>query len=247
MSWALKCKVRIAFPHPALLLDCGKRYLVVADLHIGFERRFGVAMASNLEEMAEEINGLKDELGFDELVILGDVKDSIRGVSGLERKWLREFFGKLRVGGVIVPGNHDGGLGRVLPNGFTLADRRGIRIGDTALVHGHTLPSLALSPSKRIVMGHIHPTYNREGSPLSGSPVWLVLKVKREAFFEGKGCLDVIVMPAFNRALACWGYSPRRIKSSPMVRRLREHLKDCWIVTLKGELIGRLDEFGYVI
>lgn len=244
----MRCRVRLAFPHPALLLDCNKRYLVIADLHIGFERRFRAGLSSNSEMMADEINRLKAELSFDELIILGDVKDSIRGLSNLERKWVSRFFRKLRVKSILIPGNHDHGIERILPKGCVVADRRGLRIGDTGFLHGHTLPSLALSPSKRLVIGHVHPTYNREDSSLSGSPLWLVMRVDRKSIFGGSGYLDVIAMPAFNEELTYWGYSPRkRVVSSPLVRRIRGHLRDCWIVTLNGELIGRAEDLKYVL
>ncbi|MFI5416108.1 MAG: metallophosphoesterase, partial [Nitrososphaerales archaeon] len=82
-------KTRIIPSQPALILEDEQRFLVVTDLHIGFE----LGMISNdinvrPEEMIQEIHSSLDSLieseNPDTLILLGDVKSGIESISKIE-------------------------------------------------------------------------------------------------------------------------------------------------------------------
>ena len=224
--------------------------LVVSDLHIGFEEKFkssGINIGPNVEKMATELESLISENNATNLVIAGDVKSGIDRIMQSEwesvPKLLNRISKKCRV--TIVPGNHDGGLQNLIPDSVQVADINGITIEDTLIIHGHTRPLLKFKDCGRILMGHVHPIYQRRGSPLSGMPVWAFVRVSRKSLFQeiipDDSLVEVIVIPSFNLDLVVSGYISDEIRderrSSPIVRELRS-APEAIITTLNGEVIG---------
>ena len=89
MGISLMVKTRIVPSQPALVLEEEQRFLVVTDLHIGFE----MGMISNdinvrPEGMIEEIHSTLDTLikseKPDSLILLGDIKSGIDSISKIE-------------------------------------------------------------------------------------------------------------------------------------------------------------------
>ena len=71
---------------PALMVG---KALVVADLHIGIEHEFrqaGLKVPSQLEGIVKRIDALIEKNKADRLIILGDVKHKVPGVSWQEEK-----------------------------------------------------------------------------------------------------------------------------------------------------------------
>ena len=246
--------VRPLHPHPALLLDGiwnGKehRYIAISDLHIGFESALcmkGVRMDSSLllREMLREISDLIKFQQVDGVVLLGDLKNTIGCISKQEWNWIPQFFKLLsdNVDVYLVPGNHDGNIRFLTPHSINMVSTRGMVLDeDTLLIHGHTMPSHISSSIKRIVMGHIHPIFQKSTSVISGQRVWIYLKVKRENIFLGvEGILDIIVIPAFNKYLSA---APERRSRKPISPLIEKALKDnavqqAMIVTLDGSIVG---------
>lgn len=241
-----------SFP-PAPTEGDSKRYLVIGDLHIGFEERFknsGIRIQSNIEKMISEIESIIEANKITNLVVNGDVKAGIDRIFESEWESVPKFFSKLMrlVHVSVVPGNHDGGLANLLPEGVQLEDINGLMLSDTLVMHGHTKPLIKFKECKRIIMGHIHPVFQKKGSPLSGQPVWVFLKVPRKSVFgelleerDSSTLVEVIVMPSYNLDLALSGYvddSARAERSTaPMVRELIK-ADEALIVTLGGEVIG---------
>jgi putative SbcD/Mre11-related phosphoesterase len=249
-----KSRLTLLHPHPALLVEDKKHYLVVADLHIGFEEKFkagGVKLRASTQKMLSEISEICMKQTIDEIIILGDVKFTIGRVSALERReipLLLEQLSRLAKTTVIL-GNHDGALSTILPREVTLHPEPHRVIGDLCLVHGHTLlPKLPRNVTK-VVMGHIHPTYLREGSVMVGKHVWLLLKVKREALLtKQEGVIELYVLPPFNRELSFEGFAGRSGKIiSPIIRRAVKAVCDVVILSLEGEIVGYSESLQYVI
>ena len=75
-------KLEILLPHPALKLKTkNKKYLIVSDLHIGFEHRFnkdGFNITPSITKMLQTLTELVQLHKPDKLLILGDVKKWIR-------------------------------------------------------------------------------------------------------------------------------------------------------------------------
>jgi len=101
---------------------------------------------------------------------------------------------------ILVPGNHDANIEKLIPNGITLASSKGIIIDDILLTHGHTIPSENFSQVNTIVMGHVHPVFFQEDSLINGERVWVSIKCKKQKIFSSKsGELEIIILPSFNR------------------------------------------------
>jgi len=224
--------------------------LVVSDLHIGFEEKFkssGINIEPNVEKMISELESLITETGVNSLVIAGDVKSGTDRITQSEWENVPKLLGRLakkcRV--TVVPGNHDGGLQNLVPDSVQVADINGIMIEDTLVIHGHTRPLPKFRECSRILMGHVHPTYLRRGSPLSGLPVWAFVRLSRKSLFQESipddSTVEVIVIPSFNLDLVVSGYISDEIKDerrlSPIVRELKS-APEAVITTLNGEVIG---------
>ncbi|MEM4339865.1 MAG: metallophosphoesterase [Candidatus Nitrosocaldus sp.] len=177
-----------------------ERYLIAADLHIGFEHELatkGIRMDSSyVKEMLDELLSIARDEHCNGMILLGDIKDSTRGMSREEWRSIPLFITELarHLELYIVPGNHDSYLRRFMPDSVRLMSSKGMLIGDTLLMHGHTSPSVGITTVRRMVMGHLHPTLASSDSILSGERVWMILKVEASDHM-----LDIVVMPSLNR------------------------------------------------
>lgn len=222
-----RCLGLLSFiPGEAALLvreDAG-RALVVADLHLGFERELatmGVNAPSQTGKLLKRLTSLLERVRPTRLLILGDVKHAVPRIT--EQEWfdVPDFFeklSKLSLPVEVVPGNHDGDLEPLLPRSVVLHDARGVLLkskrGLVGLFHGHAWPSRDLLQAKILVMAHSHPVVELR-DPLGFKliePVWVTAKVRRGKlkgeYFKRRGqrfkelkARTVIVMPAFNRLL----------------------------------------------
>ena len=237
-------KTRIVPSQPALVLEDVQRFLVVTDLHIGFE----INMISNdinlkPEDLIEEIHSTLDALikseNPDSLILLGDIKSGIDSISKIEWQTVPMFFeiGK-RINTIIVPGNHDGNLSRLVPDYITMTSPSGLVIGDTLLTHGHVMPSENFSHVDRIVMGHLHPVYFQEGSVLDGQRLWVSIKTpKKNIFPSNNGELEIIIVPSFNKYFYATHKRYHKKSISPILERIKDNYS-AKVVTLDGSIIG---------
>ncbi len=240
-------KIKILHPHPAVLLEADQRYVAVSDLHIGFESELsgrGIDISSDkyLDEMLEELSYIIRNEKPDVLLLLGDIKSSVHTVTKAEWKSIPEFLQKLskmcKV--FLVPGNHDGGIQHLVPKQVRMISRKGMVVDDTLLIHGHTMPSKISSSVGRIVMGHIHPIFLKEGSVLSGQRVWIYLKVnKQQVFSDTEGMLDIIVLPSFNKYFYYSMQTKTYRKSiSPIINKVAQKVSKAMVLTLDGSILG---------
>jgi len=194
---------------PALLMRGRKKWICVADLHIGLEvqlRRAGFNIPTQTPRMREELMRLAS-FG-DSIIILGDLKHRIPSVGYREDKELRPFMKALQDAYreiSVIAGNHDGGLTSVLPEGVVAKHGRGIVVEDIGLFHGHVWPSATVMKAERLVMGHIHPSVMLVDS-LGGrtnEKCWLRTELVRKKVLEKfDSCpKELVVVPAFNPLL----------------------------------------------
>jgi putative SbcD/Mre11-related phosphoesterase len=191
---------------PALLAD---RTLVIGDLHIGIEydfRKSGIYIPSQTGVMASRISRLLKETKARKLVILGDIKHKVPGISWQELREVPEFLSMLgkKVPVEIVPGNHDDGLADIVPN-LKIHPSSGFLLGRVYLCHGHSWPSAEFLNADYVVTAHRHPLVEiRDRLGCSWRyPVWVRAGLNKsgiaEKFPEAKGRLPgLVVMPAFN-------------------------------------------------
>jgi len=241
-------KVRPLHPHAALLLeDDNRKYIAVSDLHIGLEAELsskGVTVKPNLvPDMAGEIASLVETQHADCVILLGDIKHAVGAISKQEWKdipvFLRQLSTKAEV--YLVPGNHDSNIRHLVPTIVNMISTKGMALGDTLLLHGHSMPSDVRAHVNRIVMGHVHPVFLKRDSVINGERVWIYLQTRKEAVFPEPGLLEVIIVPSFNPHLYATGerkYYHRSI--SPIVKRIMQHgpIEKCIVATLDGSIVG---------
>ncbi|GIU72118.1 MAG: phosphoesterase [Candidatus Nitrosocaldaceae archaeon] len=242
-------RVKPLHPYPALLLyDDNERYVIISDLHIGFEEQYtkkGITIDDNyIYDMVEELKIINNTVKPNEFILLGDIKDSIAKINKNEWRLVPEFLECLKeVNDItIIPGNHDNNIDSLTPAGINITSPQGLVIDDTLLIHGHTIPKYL--NVKRIVMGHLHPKIVKEGSVLNGERVWIFVRIDKSIFAEN-GVLDIIILPTFNKYLN----SNRRYDNTiaPLLKRVNEKILDCLIVTLDGSIVGNKDMLNHLI
>ncbi len=249
--------IRPLRPHAALLLEdrAGKRYVAVSDLHIGMEAELalkGISFMPNLvEEMTTELSGLVDSNKADCIVLLGDLKHTVGTIGRQEWDEIPAFLNRLasRSEVYLVPGNHDGNIGRLVPQSVNVIGSRGMVIDDTLLVHGHSMPSDVRAHISQIVMGHLHPVFLKKESLLNGERVWIYVQAKKQSLFSEHGSIDIVVVPSFNQYLHTSGPKSSRKSISPIINRIMEKsgVEKCVIATLDGSVIGDEETLRHII
>lgn len=202
---------RFMTDEPALLTG---KTLVIADTHVGIEydfRRSGINVPSGTGGMLRRLGKLVGETGAEEIIILGDVKHKVPGVTWQELREVPEFLKKIRdmADVTIVPGNHDPGIEKLIPKDskeIEMVSSRGFRKGKFYFSHGHTWPDKEFMKADYVMVGHEHPQVEfRDGMGYRFHEcVWLRADLDRKKIEERYGNVpgklpELIVMPKFNR------------------------------------------------
>ncbi len=238
-------KIRIVPSQPALMLEGKNRSLVITDLHIGFESSlFGnnifVGKNTTIQETINGIEEILEKTKADSLILLGDVKSSIKSISKNEWSEVPLFFKKMseKVDTILVPGNHDANIQKLVPDEVTLASSTGLVIENILLTHGHTMPSENFSNVDKIIMGHVHPVFFQEESVINGKRVWISIKAdKQQIFSSTSGEVEVIIVPSFNKYFYSTHKKKYKKSISPILEKIKK-IKSAKIITLNGTIIG---------
>ncbi len=238
-------QTRLVSSKPALILEGESRNLIVADLHIGFEadlaaKNIFVGKNTSINDMISEICKIIDDTKPDSLILLGDVKSSIKSISKNEWDEIPLFFDKVgkKVEIVLIPGNHDSNIQRLVPDGVTLVSSTGLVVENTLLTHGHTLPSNNFSHVDKIIMGHVHPVFFKEDSVLNGQRVWVSIKTEKSKIFSSSsGEIEIIIVPSFNKYFYATHKKKYKKSISPIIEKIKKK-SSAKIVTLDGAVIG---------
>lgn len=241
----LMVKTTIIPSKPALLLEGKTKNLIVTDLHIGFESNFvsnDIFLGKNtsINETINELSEIIEKTKPDSLILLGDVKSSVKLISKNEWNEVPLFFDKIKelVDVVLVPGNHDSNIQKLVPDGITLISSSGVVIENVLLTHGHTMPSENFSYVERIIMGHVHPVFFQEESVLNGQRIWISLKAEKNRIFpSSSGEIEITVIPSFNKYFYATHKKQYKKSISPIIERVKEN-SSARIVTLDGAVIG---------
>ncbi len=239
---------------PALLLEGQKRHLVVTDLHIGFEsslaeNKIFVGKNTTLNESIQKISSIIESQKPDDLILLGDIKSGISRISKNEWNEVPEFLRKIseKTDVVLIPGNHDSNISRLVPEEITLISSLGMVLENSLLTHGHTMPTENFSHVDKIIMGHIHPVFFDEDSILNGQRVWVSIKTKKENLFpSASGYLEITIVPSFNRYFYATKKKSYRKSISPIIEKIKNN-SSARIVTLDGTIIGDETLLSHVI
>lgn len=194
---------------PLLLVERDLKVLVAADIHLGLEHELwlcGVSIPSQTEKLLNRLERCLKEIKPDRLVLLGDTKHNVPKTSWQERKEVPSFLESLsqNVEVDLVPGNHDGGIADLAPQGIRVVPASGYVLDGIGYFHGHTWPSRDLFYSEIIVAGHIHPAI-RLRDPLGhfiAKPVWARVPISAKAveseYREKLPSPEMVIAPAFN-------------------------------------------------
>jgi len=238
-------QTRIVPSKPALVLEGEKKNIIVTDVHIGFENSMAsnkifIGKNSTINESIQELSDIIDLERPDSVILLGDIKSSIKNISKNEWDEVPLFFKKIRekCDVILIPGNHDANIQRLVPENISMISSTGMVEENILLTHGHTLPSENFSHVDKIVMGHLHPVFFQEDSIINGQRVWVSIKTEKENIFPNKtGEIEIIIIPSFNKYFYATHRKYYKKSISPIINKIKE-ISKAKIITLDGTIIG---------
>ncbi|KAF6247279.1 metallophosphoesterase [Nitrosopumilus sp. b3] len=237
-------QTRLIQSKPALILEGKKKNLIVTDLHLGFENTLKsneifIGKNSSVNETINELSEIIDSEKPDAVILLGDIKSSIKTISRNEWDEVPLFFKEIRkkCNVILIPGNHDANIQKLVPENITMISTIGMVEENVLLTHGHTMPSENFSHIDKIIMGHIHPVFFQEDSIMNGQRVWVSLKTEKQKIFPSRsGELEIIIVPSFNRYFYATHKKFYKKSISPIIERLG--ILSAKIVSLDGVILG---------
>jgi len=238
-------KIRIVPSQPALMLEGKNRSLIITDLHIGFESSlFGnnifVGKNTTIQDTINCIEEILEKTKANSLILLGDVKSSIKSIAKNEWSEVPLFFKKMsdKVETILVPGNHDANIQKLVPDEVTLVSSTGVVIENILLTHGHTMPSENFSNVDKIIMGHLHPVFFQDESVINGKRVWVSIKANKQQIFSStSGEIEITIVPSFNKYFYATHKKQYKKSISPILEKIKK-VKSAKIITLDGTIIG---------
>ena len=229
--------------------------LAIADLHIGIEYELyksGINIPSQVKENKKTLDNLIKKTKANRLVILGDVKHDVPGISYQEMREIPEFLKELseKIKIDMCLGNHDTYVKQLSPKEIEIHETKGFKIGKFGFIHGHTWPSKELITCDCLIMGHTHPTIqfkDRFGYRII-EPIWIKGKIIREKI-KGRyrtdkiGKLEIIIMSAFNRLLGGTAINVKRTNDEllgPLLKNKFIDIDESELYLLDGTYLGKL-------
>ena len=247
-------QARIVPSKPVLILEGEKKNLIATDIHIGFESNMAsneifIGKNSTINESIQELSDIIDSEKPDSVILLGDIKSSIKSISRNEWDEVPLFFKKIRekCDVILIPGNHDTNIQRLVPDNITMISSTGMVEENILLTHGHTLPSGNFSHVDKIIMGHLHPVFFQEDSIINGQRVWVSIKTDKENIFPNKtGEIEITIVPSFNKYFYATHRKQYKKSISPIINKINE-ISKAKIITLDGTIIGNESNINQVI
>ena len=236
---------RIVPQKPALIIEGEKKHLVVTDLHIGFEsslvaNEIFIGKNTTTQDTIQELSEIIASEKPDSIILLGDIKSSIKSISKTEWNDVPLFFEKIsqKTNVTLIPGNHDANIARLTPDNISLISSTGMVEENILFTHGHTMPSENFSHVNKIIMGHVHPVFFQEDSVVNGQRVWISLKASKENIFPSAvGEIEITIVPSFNKYFYATNKRNYKKSISPIIEKIKQ-VSSARIVTLDGTIIG---------
>jgi len=186
---------------PALVVD---GWLCVADLHLGITRELfqaGVRLPSQVKDFVERIHKMKKSAKASGLILLGDVKHKVPGISYQEMEEIPQFLEALKFKQIVlIKGNHDAEIEKIIPARLKgkVKVKKAFKVGDFLFTHGHMHVN-STSPQGRairtIVIGHNQPgvMFRDAVKATYIEPCWV--RGPLVGKYKGK---ELIIVPSFN-------------------------------------------------
>ncbi len=225
-----------------------KRYLVVADLHIGFEYELftsGISIPSQTRRILKRLENLIEEFKIKKLILLGDIKHNIPLPSKQEKYELPNFFKTLNelTELIIVKGNHDGNIEEYISSEVKIYGGEGFREGKYAFAHGHAWIGKDLCKAKVLFLGHEHPAIEfRDKYGRSVEPAWIITKPKSYS----EECLieKVVLLPSFNHLIGGIAFNKKDFEPhGPNAKNLDIENSDVYLSD--GIYLGKLKDLTF--
>jgi len=143
----------------------------------------------------------------------------------------------------ILPGNHDGGIGNIIPDNIILHESDGVIINNIGFIHGHRWPKSSLLNCDFLIFGHTHPTImltDRLGFK-NYEPCWIKTYPLEEGIIKKYNSynekIQFIILPAFNPL--CGGMA---VNKEGMVGPISNilNLNEADVFLLDGSQIGKV-------
>ena len=225
------------------------RILVLSDLHLGIEKELaenGITIPSQVEKLKERIKKMIKENKIKHLIILGDIKHEVKGISYLEYREVPQFFKDLKIKISLIKGNHDGNIEKLLPKEIDIYDGKGFSIKNFTFTHGHAWPNPDALDSEYIIMGHMHPAvefWTKEFRTVEHC--WVkceVNKKKLEKKYKKKSKLKYgIIMPTFNHLTGGLAFNSKEFRPKGLAPKILKW-KEGAVYLLDGTFLGKLNE-----
>jgi len=244
--------IKLLTDYPALFINEIKT-LVITDLHVGVEyelTKSGIRIHKQIEKFLDVISKLSKLTNASQLIILGDVKHKVPGMSIQEIKDIPKFFEHLKTifkKVIVAQGNHDADLHYILPDGVKLYGSKGFKIGKYGFFHGHAWPSQKLMKCDYLFMGHLQPSmeFKDKLGYRSRQQIWLKGKldqtvIKKKYKITSTGKLNIIIFPSFNSLLGSLNVMGKEDLSGPLLTSKAMNLDDMRTYLLDGTYLGIL-------
>jgi putative SbcD/Mre11-related phosphoesterase len=239
--------IKFVYGEPAVFYDTT---LALADLHVGIEEELAAkgfrAGAANTM-LAQRLECLAENQMPTRVVIVGDVKHDIAGASWNGAQALKGMVDllALRARVVIVPGNHDAGLGS-LGLKAEIAGSSGVGLDGVWFAHGHANVPEEAFESDYLFIGHAHPCIEVAGPAGDRlvERVWVQAEADKEKLLsEHPGAnedIKLVLMPAFNPLSGGipLNRGPRALAMGPVLRSGMFKLGEGQIFLLDGVGLG---------
>lgn len=244
---------------PALVARGEEVSLALADIHLGIEYDLyysGVNIPSQIAKRIDRIMAYIDEVKPDRIILLGDIKHNVPRTSFQEEDEVPYFLCEIAKHALIdiIPGNHDGGIERLVPKSpdIALHDPRGAVIDGVAYFHGHTWPDPATLGQKQWVISHNHPTIKLTdvvGHTLT-KQAWIRAKLDKDAVAANYAPEEfawtdpeLIIVPSFNELCGgiAFNESFHDDLLGPLFTSRAVHLENAEVYLLDGTFMGTVD------
>lgn len=250
--------IKFITDYPALLISDRKhgKVLVIADLHLGLEHQLyqdGITIAPQAERFKKTIAELLKMTKADKLVIIGDLKHKVPGISFRELKELPKLvnFLRMRTHVILVRGNHDVEL-KEISESIEVHGSHGFSIGAYGFFHGHAWPDKELLKCDYLFTAHIHPTveFVDDFGFRIVEKVWVKgkldekvirkkYKIKKKK--EKLGKMETIMFPSFNPIISGMPLnSKRKSYIGPLLSSGALNLNKAEAYMLDGTRLGKI-------
>jgi len=248
-----RVKFVTGMPIAAVTTKSGKKIISIADVHLGVEielKAKGFNVPLRTEHLANRLIDIMLKFQPDILLILGDLKHQIKGLSREVLREVKLFTNLLRrsvssVKIIVVRGNHDGALQSF--DDVEVHPSSGILIDDVGFIHGNAKPNPLTLMGEVLLMGHVHPALPDK---LGGQKVWIVYHLSKKMrtkfakhFKVEVNVKKVIIQPAYNDYLREIFKVGSLKKLCPLFRGLLDPLKG-HVYGLDGTFIGRVSSLS---